>query len=627
MTFSVVFKPEGRSVAFDAPVGLSDAAAQADVLIDHPCGANATCGKCRVRFVAGAVAPTAAEQRLISAEDLAAGWRLSCQSVVSADAKVEVPPVSRSAAAKGFGDDSLFPGGFTPLIRRRKIVLREPDLDNQVALEDALGHEWGEGFQPCLRIDRLTELQQVVGQFAGEPLLALFDDHELLDISSVPARNKPRLLGIACDVGSTSVAAALIDLETGNVLAEAAGLNPQVRFGGDVISRIEYAQNSPDGNQELQREVVGAVNQLIADLTATACVEREEIWGACVAGNPAMLHTLLGVDVAPLGQAPYVGAWTQSRILFAEDIGIDLQPPSRVRIMPMIRSNVGADTVAAIIATGMDQSDKLSLLIDMGTNCEVVLGNRDRLLATSTAAGPAFEGANIRHGMRASPGAIDRVTLRPGGSLFIHIIGGVKARGICGSALIDTVAALLRAGVVDASGRMHGREALDQKRFPGLAPRIITGEHGHSAFILATREESERGVPVMLSALDIRQLQLIKGSILAGANLLMKTWGTSAEKLDRILIAGAFGSFLRKRSLLEIGLIPQIDPEQVLFTGNSAGVGARMALVDRGAWDRANKIRERAEYLELGGHPDYQDEFGNAMGFHHCLAIAKRNSG
>ncbi len=612
------FLPEDKVLALAEPVPLSDAAAQADVLIDHPCGSNATCGKCRVRFVSGAPEPTEPERRLLTATDMDQGWRLSCQCLVSASAVVEVPSVSRVASPKGFGSDILFPDGFEPVVRRRTVMLPEPTLEYQWALEDSLAMQWGQGFHARSPLALLRALPALAPE--GGAVTAVFDHHDLLDLAEGSGDGAP-MFGLAFDVGSTSLAGALVNLETGAVAASSSMLNPQVRFGGDVISRIEFAMSNKDGNAQLHAVLVQAVNSLIRDLAREAEIPADHIWTACFAGNPAMLHTLMGVDVVPLGQAPYVGAWSRGLCVPAGELGLAIRPGARMRTLPMIRSNVGADTVGAVLASGMDQGDGLSLMIDLGTNSEIVLGHRGRMLATSTAAGPAFEGANIRQGMRAAPGAIDRVTLRSGGRLGVRVLGGVRAKGICGSGLIDAVAALLRTGLIDETGRMHHRDAVDSARFPELASRVVEGEHGHSCVILAGPGEADRGVPVMLNALDVRQLQLIKGSILAGMQILLTQWGATPADLDRVLIAGAFGSYVRKTSLLDIGLVPPVDPEKVEFIGNAAGVGARMALLDRVCWRRAESIRERTEYVELGGHPEYPDAFAEAMGFFDSPAI------
>ncbi|MCX7717935.1 MAG: ASKHA domain-containing protein [Candidatus Sumerlaeaceae bacterium] len=617
----VVFLPEQRTVTLPEPTPVSDAAACAEVLIDHPCGARASCGKCRVRFLGGAPAPTEAEARLLSAEELNDGWRLSCQCVIDAPARIEVPTVSRVGSAKGFGPDDLFAAGFTPHAIRRRLLLPEPDLDYQWSIEDSLAREFDQGFQAHLSLDQMRRVSGIVELAHRTVDLIATRDH-IISISPASSASPTRLVGVAVDVGSTSVAAALVDLETGAVITSASMLNPQVQFGADVISRISFAQTEEAGNERLHECIIGALNDLVLRLTAEATIEPSAIVLMAIAGNPAMLHTVVGADLRPLGQSPYVGVWTRSLDVAAADLRLKIHPAGRILLLPMIRSNVGADTVAGIIATGLDQTQKTVLFIDLGTNSEIVLVHQGRMLTTSTAAGPAFEGANIRHGMRAAPGAIDRVSLRPRGDLAIHVLGGVPARGLCGSGLIDGVAVLLRTGIVNATGRMLGREALDEHRFPLLAARLLHGEVGHSAVILSHPHESEHGYPVLLSAIDVRQLQLVKGSIHAGAMILMQEMGLTYADLDEVLIAGAFGQFVRKTSAIDIGLVPPVDPERVLFVGNAAGVGARMVLVDASARERADRVRETAGYLELGGRDDYQDAFADAMGFHDSPALA-----
>jgi uncharacterized 2Fe-2S/4Fe-4S cluster protein (DUF4445 family) len=618
--FSVKFLPDNRDVVLEEATSLSDAAAYADVLVDHPCGSNATCGKCRVRFIRGATEPSIADQRLISAADIKCGWRLSCQNCVEQDAEVEVPVISRVASTKHFGSDNLLDPDADLWVRARQITLPEADLDNQWAILDSISRETGSSCGLSAELKLLQELPGIVSENPGS-IDVLLHGSELISVRSHDNGFTPAL-GIALDVGSTSLAAALCDMATGRVLASASALNPQVKYGGDVISRIDHAMQHENGNQQLHDCLLDGLQDLFKRIASEAESDLKQVSRVCVCGNPAMMHTLAGVDVRPLGIAPYVGTWTRELLLRADEAGFrNLPGNAKISFLPMIRSNVGSDTVAAILATGVDQSEKLRVLIDLGTNCEVVVGNRDRLLATSTAAGPAFEGASMRNGMRAAPGAIDRVSLRRNGRLGIRIIGGVKARGICGSGLIDSAAVLLRSGIVDASGRMHGRDAAANARFPELCERIVIGEDGHPAVILAGADQTDRRVPIGIGALDIRQLQLIKGSIHAGIRLLLNHLSVAYSNIEEVLIAGAFGSFLRKSSVVDIGLVPAIDPEKIVFVGNAAGTGARLALLDRNASRRAAHIRESAEYIELGGHPDYQEIFGESMGFSQSPAL------
>jgi uncharacterized 2Fe-2S/4Fe-4S cluster protein (DUF4445 family) len=612
MTAQVTFLPKGATALVDEPTGVSDLAADAEILIDHPCGSNATCGKCRVRFVEGAPAATAAEERLVSREDLVSGWRLSCQAVVSEPATIDVPEMSQLVGLKTFGPATLFEGEPKRRITRHRVTLREPDLEHQWALLDSLRMELDWPRPLTASVEALRALPEHAWEAGGAVTVDL-DGDEVVSLRAGSVNGAP--LGVAVDLGSTSVAAALIDLESGAVLETADGTNPQVSRGADVIARIEHAQSQADGNETLHRLATAIVSELIERVAEEHGCETREIVAMTLAGNPAMMHTFLGVDVRPLGQAPYVGAWTGPMSVKAASLGLSLHPAANVRLFPMVRSNVGGDTVAAVIATGLDRAEGLQMMIDLGTNSEVVLGNRERALATSTAAGPAFEGACIGQGMRAAPGAIDRVTLRRRGGIRAHVIGNMKARGLCGTGLIDAAAALRAGGIVDASGRMvRGRE-LASIADGSLRSMVIHGEHGNPAVVLAPPANAHGGVPVMLTDRDIRQLQLIKGSIMAGAQILLDQWGAQWDDVEAVHVAGAFGAHVRKASALAIGLLPPVDPERVHFVGNAAGVGARMGLVDEQAWTRGVEFAARCEYVELGFLPEYQEAFAEAMAF------------
>jgi len=415
--------------------------------------------------------------------------------------------------------------------------------------------------------------------------------------------------GVAIDIGSTSLAAALVDLADGRVCGTTSRVNPQVRYGADVISRIHFAQEHADGNAQLHDSVIEAIGQMIAELTAQRGVAAESVGAVVCAGNATMTHAAVGADIGPLGQAPYEGSFTHEVERSAASFGWPTHPAAEALFLPMVGHHIGGDTVGAILACGLDRADAWQLLIDLGTNTEVVLGSARGLFATSTAAGPAFEGANIEHGMRAAPGAIDRVRVLANGRLVVGTVANQPARGICGSGLIDAVAELHRAGVIAASGYLRSR---DECAAAGLAERIcervIEAPCGSGA-LRRVRFDGD----VMLSAQDVRQLQLVKGSIAAGIDLVLRHAGVRAGELSAIHIAGTFGSFVRKESVQAIGLVPAIDPERVHFVGNAAGVGARMVLVDARYRERARRIAEECAYLELAGHPDYQDAFVAAI--------------
>jgi uncharacterized 2Fe-2S/4Fe-4S cluster protein (DUF4445 family) len=545
----VRFLPEDRASEVDAGVELYLAAATAGILLEQPCGSRATCGRCRVRVVEGAPPPSAAERSILTGAELEAGWRLGCQLVIGASAVIEVPAVTRSLAGKSFGGD------LPPAV---------------------LGH----------------------------PVVA-----------PPSTAQRPRF-GLAVDIGTTSLAAALVSLSDGSVAASASSLNPQVAFGADVISRIRHTIDVPDGLAHLQnavREGLGALtDRLVAE---TGCDARQVVLSA-VAGNPTMVHAWLGVPVASLGRAPYEAAWSGALTLKARDVSLSIESGAAVLVFPLVRSHVGGDLVSAAVACGLDRRGGSRgggprLLIDLGTNTELLLECDGRLVTTSAAAGPAFEGGAIRQGMRGAPGAIDVVSISADGGVGTHTIGGLSARGLCGSGLIDAVAELLRAGVVSASGYLRKPGEVGLKELA----RLISALDGQQAFALVESDETAGAGPVRITARDIREVQLAKGSILAAATLLCRHAGLSPEDLGEVLVAGAFGNYIRKSSALRIGLLPPVDPERVRFVGNAAGVGARLALIDTRIMERARALASGAEYVDLAGHPGYQATFMAALAF------------
>jgi uncharacterized 2Fe-2S/4Fe-4S cluster protein (DUF4445 family) len=613
MSLTVQFLPENRTWRGDEPADLFLAAATCDILVEQPCGSKTICGKCRVRVVAGELSASAADVRVLGADQVAAGWRLGCQLVLDASATVEVPAQTRTVAPKSFGDDALLAAGFTPVLRRVHVRVPEPDETRQLAalplLADGLDTTEA-ALAPT--VEALRALGPALAQ--SRDLIVWLDEGRLVHVEARPARadeSECRGYGLAIDVGSTTLAVALIDVQSGDVAATASQLNPQVRWGGDIISRIHWAQEHPAHAHELHDVLIQTLNALIDQCLAAAAVHRDQLHALSAVGNPTMLHTLLGADVTPLGQAPYVGLWQSAWRGSARALGLDLPAWASAYVLPGVRSHVGADTVAALIATSVDQAERPRLLIDLGTNSEVALGCRDFLVCTSTSAGPAFEGANIHHGMRAAPGAIDQVRVRPTGSIMVRTIAAEDAVGICGSGVIDAVAELVRVGVVELSGRMRAASELAGQAPVRLLDRLIEVSGGVRAVWLAGSTER----PVLLTAGDIRQLQLVKGSIYAGVRMLLDHAGLRAEDLDAVLIAGAFGNYVRKTSAQAIGLVPSIDPERVRFVGNAAGAGARLALVSAEARARAELIAARAEYIELAHRPDYHDAFVDAMAF------------
>jgi uncharacterized 2Fe-2S/4Fe-4S cluster protein (DUF4445 family) len=414
--------------------------------------------------------------------------------------------------------------------------------------------------------------------------------------------------GVAIDIGSTTLAAALVDLRDGSIKATTSRLNPQVRFGPDVISRIHFASEHDAGTRALHDVLVHGLGEMIRELLDASGTRPEDVVRVTAAGNATMTHTAAGVDTTALGQAPFLGHFTREWRGLGAQFGWPVHPRARVRLMPMVGHHVGGDTVAGILACDIDRAEGWHLLVDLGTNAEVVIGRRGHVAATSTAAGPAFEGANVSCGMRAAPGAIDAVRVYADGRMAVGTIANQAAQGLCGSGLVDAVAELLRAGVIAPSGYLRRPDECDALGVPPpLIERLGRHESGERTVALAEG--------VTLSAGDIRQLQLVKGSISAGITLMLDHLGLAMDDLEAVHVAGMFGAFLRKASMLALGLVPDIDPERVRFVGNAAGAGARLALADPHARRRAIRIGREAEYIELAGHPAYEDAFCAAIPF------------
>jgi uncharacterized 2Fe-2S/4Fe-4S cluster protein (DUF4445 family) len=400
-------------------------------------------------------------------------------------------------------------------------------------------------------------------------------------------------LGLAVDIGTTSLAAALVDLCTGGVVHTGSVRNPQAAFGADVMSRIHAAGKDATSRQPLVEAVRLGVADLAGRLIRGAGASAADVVAATVVGNPAMLHLWYGEDAWGLGVAPYVGRWTAAIDARAEAVGLPLEAQVPVYVLPCVKSHVGADAVAAALAVGMDTRDSPALLIDLGTNSEIVLSDGDRVFAASTAAGPAFECGGITCGMRAEEGAIDALRLEPDGRWSVHVIGGVRPKGLCGSGLLDAAAELLRAGMMDRGGSLRG-----------------TGRR-----TVAIAEAGDGSRAISLAATDVRQLQLAIGAVRAGIDVLCADAGLAAPDLESVFVAGTFGQYVRKASMLRLGLLPPVPPERVRTVGNAAGAGAVLALVDRRVRGRADDLAGRVRYVELAGRPDYEDALMRSLRF------------
>ena len=607
-SIKVTFEPEGKAAYVLAGSLVLEAAARAGIIIETPCGGRGTCGKCRVVVRNGCSEQTDTEKRLLSSDELAEGTRLACQTKVLADTTVTVPEASRFFEQRilttGVGGTSRL----CPAVTKRAVRVPEPTLDDQRADADRVRAELGDAE---LRID-LGAARQLAATLRAVPyhLTAVLYGDEL--IAFEPGDTADCCYGAAFDVGTTTVVGCLLDLASGHQAAVASRTNPQVSFGDDVITRIAHASED-HGLAELQAKIVECINDILDELTAAAGVPREAVYEATVVGNTTMNHLLLGVDPTYVAQMPFPAVVRQGAMADAADLGIAIHPRGRVYAMPNIAGFVGGDTVGVILATDLLGRDKVALAVDIGTNGEMVLGCGDRLVSCSTAAGPAFEGARIRFGMRAAEGAIEQVRFGAD-DVEVSVIGNTPARGLCGTALIDAVAGLLRTGILDPTGRLHGPDDLPGGLPDAIRRRVVENDAGVS-FVLAHADQTSLDGPVLLTSRDIREVQLAKGAIRAGIEILKGQLGVDNDGIDAVLLAGGFGNFIRRRNALRIGLLPPVEHERIHFVGNAAMVGAKMVLACTDYRTEAEAISRNTEYLELGNLPEFQMQFAEAMMF------------
>ena len=630
-SFKVVFQPSGRSGQVQAGVTLLDAARSLGESIESICGGAGTCGKCKVIIAEGHfpkqqitssashASPASEAERLICKKrGLPEDVRLSCMAHVEGDLLVTVPEEAqarRQIVYKAATERSI---PLDPAIRMVLLMLDPPvrgDRSDQERILDLLDNRFGL-HDVSFEYAALRELPGALRAGGGEISLTIWNERLILRVQP-GMYDTP--LGLAVDIGSTSLAAYLYDLRTGMLLATTSAMNPQVSYGDDIVSRISYAVETPSGLHRLQRAVIQAISDLGAQAVAQVSATAEDIVDCVLVGNSVMHHLALGFDPAQLGHLPFAPVAGGPLDFRASDLGLKFNPAARAHFLPLEAGYVGADNVAVILAVEPHQQDEIVLIVDVGTNGEIVLGNRQRLLCTSSPTGPAFEGAQITHGMRAAPGAIERVRIDPHTfAVNLKVIGQeqwsqelppeqVQARGICGSGILEAVAELFVAEILLPGGKFN----------PDLQlPRLIQGPNGQTAFILATADQSATGHPLIISQEDIRAVQLAKAALYVGAQLLMKEMGV--QQVDRILLAGAFGSLIDRERAMIIGMIPDCDLERVTAVGNAAGDGARIALLNRSKRDEAARIARFSEHITSPLETEFQEAFVAALHFPHA---------
>jgi uncharacterized 2Fe-2S/4Fe-4S cluster protein (DUF4445 family) len=609
--FAVDFEPVGRRGKFSENQSLLDCARQLNVDIVSICGGIGACHRCKVQVISGDVsAVTAAEKSALSEKELSRNYRLACLTYPRGKTKIHVPPESLSAPQRTQVEGLELDVKPDPLVRGLNAQLNAPSLgmpesdDHNLWTALARQHNVPDG-----SIDILVQqsLSPTLRDSHWKVRIAL-REREIVALGEHAAR----WLGLAVDIGTTKIAVYLVDMETGKTLASKGLMNPQISYGEDVVSRIFAAGKSEEGAAKLQTLLVDALNETASALCAEVHANRSAIVDAVVVGNTAIHHLFLRLPVNQLGMSPYVPAVRSAVDIKARDLGLQIAPGGYVHLLPNIAGYVGADHVAMLLATKIVEAEHIVLALDIGTNTEICLNSHGRLTSVSCASGPAFEGAHIKYGMRAAPGAIEHVRLS-GDTLIIQTIGGQPPVGICGSGLLDVVSQLRLNNVLDASGRM------------GAHPRVRK-DNGISEFVLVERGNQDA---ITVSQKDVRELQLAKAAIRLGVRALVEAAGLTEYKIEEVIIAGAFGTFIDVESAIGIGMLPDLPLDRFKQVGNAAGTGARLALISQDQRLKAQQIALRDGYIELAGIPDFHRKFAEVSSIAPSVSGAdpKRNTG
>ena len=628
----IVFSPSGKRGRFPVGTPVLQAARELGVDIDSVCGGRARCGRCQVEPVEGAFA----KEGIISSADhladltgdehfcrqngqLKAGSRLSCQAKILGDIWIDVPPASQVHHQVVRKDFEAHPIELDPVIHLYFTEVSEPELQKPDGdlrrLLQALERDWN---LSGLAVDTsvLRSLQSALRDGKWQVTVAVRDGSRIV---AIWPGLQGHLYGAAVDVGSTTIAVHLCDLASGEVLASGGVMNPQIRFGEDLMSRVSYAMLNPGGAEQMTLAVRSAIDNLLGNVMGQVNIDPQQVLEVTLVGNPIMHHLLLGLDPTPLGSSPFALATDHATEIAASELGLELATGARAYLLPCIAGHVGADTAGVMLAETPWESDEISLIIDVGTNAEIILSNSERLLAASSPTGPAFEGAQISGGQRAAPGAIERVRIDPetleprfkviGGKLwsddpgFEDELGEQAVTGVCGSGIIEVIASMYLAGIIRSDGVIDGRLA-------DRSPRIEADERTFSYLL-------HQGEPeIRISQTDVRAIQLAKAALYAGARLLMDRMGV--DKVDRIRLAGAFGSHIDVKYAMLLGMIPDCDLEKVSSANNAAGTGARIALLNGASRRQIEDRVRRVEKVETSIDENFQRHFVEAMAIPHA---------
>lgn len=603
------FLPHKKSGFFEEGTTIRDAALELGVLIESDCAGLGACGQCKVNIKDGVAGETRVEREVLTKQEIDQGVRLACQAQLTSACLCIVPPASQSFLTEIMTVGQTGTQQLDPDIRRVSWDVPVPELGEKHFDFEAMRRDLEN------RGHTINDYEfQVVRDFARlsseEKQLAVVIDQMKLIAVEHPSRENA-LYGAAFDIGTTTVAAKLINLSTDEVLAVASAANPQSAHGADVVTRIRYIIDHPGGQKKLNRLIINLINGLINELATLAQIKQSDIYKLTVAGNTVMQHIFLNLNPRKLASSPYTPVFQGPANLSARTLGIEINPNGIVYVLPNLACFVGSDITGVLTVLDLDSTDDMQLAVDLGTNGEIVLGNNQRMICCSSPAGPAWEGACIGWGMRASHGAIERAKIEDG-ELWIRTIGAADPIGICGSGLIDLIAEFRRAGIIDPTGRILVPAALADSRLSWLREFVIPRSNGVNDLMVAQIDQDKR---IILSQNDIREVQLAKSAIATGIRLLLLEFGLEPSEITRVYIAGAFGNHVHGKDVVDLGIIPDIPSDKIHFVGNAALSGAEAVLRSREARMKAERIAERIEYIEIADRAEFQDCFVDEMHF------------
>ena len=609
---SVTFEPDGRTMAVAPGETFLRAAQRAGIDVVATCGGRGRCHSCRIKVIKGSVPPpTIMDTVQLGHDEVREGFRLSCQTSVAVDCTVMVmPPIAESghqilSCTHDFREASM---SLDSGVAKRFVKAELPSGEHhQTSDVEAILAALGDGAAAEVPLDLLRRIPTLLRDADGAQTVTTFH-RRIIDVES--GDTTAHKYGIAFDIGTTSIVGFLLDLDTGEQLAGVGSMNPQAVYGGDLMSRIAFAQFNPSALKKLQARVLAAINGFVQEACEKAKVEATHVYKVVIVGNTCMHHIFLGIDPSYVGLAPYAPSVRAPVVVPAKELLIRVHPNAPVCFLPIVAGFVGADTMAVVLATRIYDSPQIRVAVDIGTNGEVVMGSREKLMACSAPAGPALEGAQIKHGMRGALGAIEKVEI--GEDVVYGVIGNVPPIGVCGSGLIDAVAKMLDAMVLEPSGllRLEERELLP----PALRDRLIERD-GERQFVLAWATEAGNGQDITISQQDIRQLQLAKGAICSGILMLKKVMNVSDEQITELMLAGGFGNYINIESAVRIRLLPELPVERIRYVGNAAALGAQMALLSETERARAVDLARRIDHVSLAARPDFQEIFLEAICF------------